>query len=138
MKHLILASRLALVSLGLGFGVSSVAIAVEHMAPEVSLDEFKKVVAAKSATIIDANGAASYKSGHIPGAIHFAKHESDFASVLPKDKNAPIIAYCGGPLCTAWEDPAVKAKALGYTNIRHFKGGISGRKSAGQPVDKGV
>ena len=138
MKRLMLASQLALAAVGSGFVVSSVAAAAEHLAPEVSLDELKKIVANKSATIIDANGTDMYQAGHIPGAIHFAKHEADLASVLPKDKNAPIIAYCGGPMCTAWEDPATKAKALGYTNIRHFKGGIKGWKSAGQAVDKGA
>ena len=136
MKRLILAVQLAIVSVGNGF--YSLAQAAEHLTPEVSLEELKKIVATKSATIIDGNGTEIYKSGHIPGAIHFGKHQSDLASVLPKDKNAPIIAYCGGPLCTAWEEPAGKAKALGYTNIRHFKGGIKGWKSAGQAVDKGA
>lgn len=107
-------------------------------APEISLDELKKTVETKSATIIDANGTAMYKDGHIPGAVSFAANEKTLASVLPKDKGAPIVAYCGGPLCSAWEDAAKQAQAMGYTNIKHFKGGIKGWKEAGQKVEKGT
>ncbi len=106
-------------------------------APEISLDDLKKVVAAKGAFIIDANSESTWAEGHVPGAVNFAKNEKNFASILPKDKNAPIVAYCGGPLCTAWKDPAKEAKKLGYTNIKHFKGGISGWKKAGETVEKG-
>lgn len=106
-------------------------------APEISFEDLKKAVQAKSAFIIDANSADTYAAGHVPGAVSFAKNEAHFAQVLPKDKNAPIVAYCGGPLCTAWKDPAKEAKKLGYTNVRHFKGGISGWKKAGEPTEKG-
>ena len=138
MKRILLASHLAFATLSAAFASSALASSMDQVAPEIALDELKKIVETKGATIIDANGTEMYKAGHIPGAIHFAKHESNLASVLPKDKNAPIIAYCGGPLCTAWEDPAGKAKALGYTNIRHFKGGIKGWKDAGQALEKGA
>lgn len=106
-------------------------------APEISLPDLKKVVETKAAFIIDANSADMYADGHVPGAVSFAKNEKNFAQMLPKDKSAPIVAYCGGPLCTAWKDPAKEAKKLGYTNIKHFKGGISGWKKAGEPVEKG-
>jgi rhodanese-related sulfurtransferase len=39
-----------------------------------------------------------------------------------------IVAYCGGPACTAWKKAAQDACKLGYTNIKHFKEGISGWK----------
>lgn len=102
--------------------------------PEVSLDELKGIVASKSATIIDANGVDTYNEGHIPTAINFAQTK-DLASALPKDKNALIVAYCGGPMCTAWEKPAEQASKMGYTNIKHFKGGIKGWKNAKQPTE---
>ncbi len=107
-----------------------------HAAEEVSLAELKTLVETKKAFIIDANSKSSYKDGHIPGAISFAAHEDDLAKVLPQDKNALIIAYCGGPMCTAWEDPAKMAKKLGYSNIKHYKGGISTWKKEGQKVEK--
>ncbi len=102
--------------------------------PEISLDELKAAVASKSATIIDANGSDTYNEGHIPTAISFAQTK-DLAASLPKDKKTPIVAYCGGPMCSAWEKAAEEASKLGYTNIRHFKGGITGWKKAKQPTE---
>ncbi len=105
-------------------------------AKELSITDVKKAVDSKSAFIIDANGEKTYKEGHIPGAVNFGKNEKNFASLLPQDKNTQLIAYCGGPMCTAWEAPAKAAQKLGYTNIAHFKGGIKEWKEAGMPIQK--
>lgn len=111
------------------------ATAHDAVAPEVTLQELKALVDAKGATIIDANSAKVYDSGHIPGAVSFAKNEKTLANQLPKDKNTLIVAYCGGPMCTAWEDPAKQAKTLGYSNIKHFKGGLKTWKDSGYPLE---
>lgn len=117
-------------------GTSTKAAATEeHLAPEVALDELQQIVTSKNATIIDVNSTDSFKQGHIPGAIHYGSNEGKLASVLPKDKNTLIVAYCGGPMCTAWEAAAKEAKKLGYTNIKHFKGGIKGWKEAKKPTE---
>jgi rhodanese-related sulfurtransferase len=94
--------------------------------PLITKTELQTVVQAKNATIIDVNSADSFKTAHVPGAIHFESHEKDFATVLPTDHNAMIVAYCGGPQCTAWKKAAEQACKMGYTNIHHFKDGISG------------
>lgn len=110
----------------------------EALAPEISLTELQSLVESKDKKpmlIIDANSEKSYKAGHVPGAIHFAKVESNFAAALPADKTQLIVAYCGSPMCTAWEDPATKAKELGYTNIRHLKAGIKGWRDAKYPTE---
>lgn len=91
----------------------------------ISKDELQKAVNAKSAFVVDVNSADSFKEHHVPTAIHFASTK-DFAKALPADKNAMIVAYCGGPQCTAWKKAAIEACKLGYTNIRHFTDGISG------------
>ena len=104
---------------------------------QVSLAEMKKIVESKSAMIFDCNGAEMYNTAHIPGAISFAKHEGKLSGVLPKDKGALIVAYCGGTMCSAWEGAAKEAKAQGYTNIKHFKDGIKGWKDAKMAVETG-
>ena len=106
------------------------ALANSTQFPEVSLDELTDIVAMKSATIIDANGASSYRKGHIPTALNYAAIKGKLDSMLPKDKAALIIAYCGGPMCDAWTDAAEAAQKAGYTNVKHFKDGISGWKKA--------
>ena len=37
---------------------------------------------------------------------------------------------------SAWEAAAKEAKALGYTNFKHFKGGIKGWKDAGLATEQ--
>jgi rhodanese-related sulfurtransferase len=108
------------------------------LAPEISLEDFKKAVAEKKAFVIDANGDTMYAEGHVPGAKHFATIEKQLDKELPADKSTLVIAYCGGPMCTAWQDAAKAVKAKSYTNVRHFKGGISGWKKAGEPTEKGA
>ena len=92
--------------------------------PEITAPKLERWINEKKVTIIDANSAETYQSGHIPTAISFAKNKDNLKAVLPADTTAPIVAYCGGPLCTAWEAAAQKVKSLGYSNIRHYKGGI--------------
>ena len=102
--------------------------AKEESYPLITGSELKKVATAKSAFIIDVNSPDSFKEASVPGSINFGAHQKDFKTLLPKDKNAMIVAYCGGPSCNAWLKAAKEACALGYTNIHHFKEGITGWK----------
>ena len=137
MKRIIFSMLSLAFSAGAVQGLASDAkkASLHDLAPQVSLDDFKKIVADKSAVIIDANGASTYEKGHVPGAVSFASTEGKLASVLPADKNKLIVAYCGGTMCSAWEAAAKEAKQLGYTNIKHFKGGIKGWSDAGMPIE---
>ena len=82
--------------------------------------EMKTIVKTNKATIIDVNTKESFEKSRIPGSLHFYTHQDDLAKVLPKDKNAMVVAYCGGKLCTAWKKAAKMACEMGYKNIRHF------------------
>jgi len=104
--------------------------------PEIQISELKSAIASKNVTILDVNGTDSYKQGHIPGAIDFTANKQKLASVLPKDKNALVVAYCGGPKCSAYEAAAKAAKELGYKNVKHLTAGISGWVKAGEKTDK--
>ena len=104
--------------------------------PDVSIQELKSAIEKKQVTVIDVNGSDSYKDGHIPTAIDFEAKGGEIEKALPKDKNALIVAYCGGPQCNAYKAAAKKAVALGYTNVKHLSAGISGWKSAGEKVEK--
>ena len=104
--------------------------------PDISINELKSAIAEKKVTVVDVNGSDSYKAGHIPGAIDFQSAKADFASKLPADKGAFVVAYCGGPTCGAYAAAAKAATALGYTNVKHLSAGISGWKDAGAPLEK--
>jgi rhodanese-related sulfurtransferase len=105
--------------------------------PDIGINELKAAIADKSVTLLDANGTEMYREAHIPGAINFEASADQLLKVLPKDKGALIVAYCGGPKCMAYKAAAAKALALGYTNVKHLPAGISGWKSAGEKVETG-
>jgi len=104
--------------------------------PEITLPSLKTAISEKKVTLLDVNGSDSYNSGHIPGAVDYIAHKDDVTAVLPADKNALIVAYCGNEHCGAYAMAAEAAKKLGYTNVEHFKPGIAGWKAAGEPTEK--
>jgi rhodanese-related sulfurtransferase len=116
--------------------IAAVASAASPQVIDISQSDLQAAIATKSATILDVNGSDSYRAGHIPGAIDFIAHKNDVASLLPADKNALIVAYCGDIHCSAYKMAASTAIDLGYTNVRHFAPGIKGWKASGAPTEK--
>ena len=103
--------------------------------PDISITELKTAIETKKVTVIDVNGSQSYKAGHIPGAIDFVAKKAEIAKALPSEKDALVVAYCGGPTCGAYAAAAKAAKELGYTNVKHLSAGISGWKEAGGKLE---
>ncbi|MCJ8276362.1 MAG: rhodanese-like domain-containing protein [Bdellovibrionales bacterium] len=97
--------------------------------PNVSTANMEKLVAKNDVTIIDVNSKSSFKDARVTGAVHFGTNQDKLAKVLPKDKNAMVVAYCGGESCTAWKRAAHAACEMGYTNVHHYSAGITGWKS---------
>ena len=104
---------------------------------DITIPELKAAIDARKVTLLDANGSKSWTAGHIPGAIDFKASADKLAGLLPSDKGALIVAYCGGPKCMAYKAAVEAAQKLGYTNIKHLPAGISGWTKAGEPTDKG-
>ena len=118
--------------------VASLFVAVAAYAgefPDISVKEVKALVASKKAVLVDVNGTQSWKKGHVPGALNFDAVEKDFAKSLPEDKNTLIVAYCGGPRCSAYKAAAEAAEKLGYKNVKHMSAGISGWTGAGEKTE---
>lgn len=103
---------------------------------EISLADLKSAIASNKVTLLDVNGPVTYANGHIPGAIDYTAHTADLATLLPTDKGSLIVAYCGSAQCGAYARAAEAAQKLGYTNVQHFKPGISGWKAAGEATEK--
>lgn len=71
---------------------------VDHDIPEISMDDVQAGIAAKTLTVYDCNGDKTRKRvGVIDGAILVDDEETYDASILPADKNAKLVFYCGGP-----------------------------------------
>jgi rhodanese-related sulfurtransferase len=66
-----------------------------------------------------------YVKGHIPGAVSIPFTDFDKKTgLLPKDKNALLIFYCGGLECKLSHKSAKKAEDLGYKNVKVFAKGF--------------
>ena len=74
--------------------------------------------------VVDARPSRKYDEGHIPGAINIPDTQFDkMTGKLPEDKGSLLIYYCGGLKCPLSHKSAMKAEALGYTNIKVFAEG---------------
>ena len=113
---------------------SSTAFAGEYA--DISIKELQSAIDDGKVAIIDVNGSNSYKRGHIPGAVDFAANSKDLAAALPDDKSTLVVAYCGGPSCSAYQKGAKAAEKLGYTNVKHLSAGISGWLQANMTTEK--
>lgn len=118
------------------FALVTAAFAGAGKVADISHDELKAAIASGKVALIDVNGTDSYKSGHIPGAIDFEANEAKLATLLPADKTALVVAYCGNERCGAYKEGASAAEKLGYTNVKHYSKGIAGWKKAGETTGK--
>lgn len=96
--------------------------------PDISHAELVAAIDSKSVVVLDVNGSTSFAETHIDGAHDFAAIKDDLASKLPEDKSTLIVAYCGSPACGAWKRAAKAVSDLGYTNVKHYSGGLAGWK----------
>jgi len=106
----------------------------------VSASYVKKVLDAGKAMVVDARPMKrKYAKGHVPGAISIPDSQfNKLVHMLPADKKAAMIFYCGGMRCPLSVKSATKAKALGYTDVKLFQGGYpEWKKVYGEGV-KGV
>ena len=102
----------------------------------------KEIVDAKTmGVVIDARPKKKkYDKGHIPGALSLPTSKFDkMKGLLPADKDALIVFYCGGLKCALSHKAAFKAEKLGYTNVKVFaKGYPSWKKTYGEGVQSQV
>lgn len=85
--------------------------------------------------IVDARTYTGYFEGHIPGAIFMDDSEyGKYNSIVPKDKNADIVIYCGGFFCHKSHQLADALVKDGYKNVKVLAGGMPAWKKAGLPT----
>ncbi|MDI6801604.1 MAG: rhodanese-like domain-containing protein [Thermodesulfovibrionales bacterium] len=91
---------------------------------KLSKEDFKKLIAErKDLVIVDARPVPRYEEGHIPGAIVIpAAAFEKMTDKLPKEKDRTMVFYCVGGCSSPLA--AVKAKSLGYTNVKVYIGGF--------------
>ncbi len=101
--------------------------------PWVSSQHIKMVLndPKRIAMIIDARPAIKYNVGTVPGALSIPFQQFDaLKGLLPADKTAQIIYFCGGFKCNLSHKSAKAARELGYTNVVAFAEGWPAWKKA--------
>ena len=105
--------------------------------PDISITDLEKAIKAGKVTVIDVNGAKSFtKRGHIPGAVSFSNKDALAKQLSKVGKDTLVVAYCGGPSCSAYKRGASAAEALGFKNVKHLSAGIAGWLKAGKKLAK--
>jgi rhodanese-related sulfurtransferase len=102
----------------------------------ISPGDLHALIQKNQVTVFDVNSPQSWKSAHVPGALHLDP-VNYLESDLPRDKQSNLVFYCSNPLCRKAPSAARRAKSLGYTNIKVMSAGISGWLSAKLPTDAG-
>lgn len=66
--------------------------------PDIDIKELKKLMEKeKRLFVADNRTSMEYTMGHIPGAILIPQEEFQrIASLLPKEKDSPLVFYCRG------------------------------------------
>jgi rhodanese-related sulfurtransferase len=104
---------------------------------EIKTDELKALIDAKTDfTLVDARPEKRWAISHIPGAVSIGTraYKKKAGELLPKDKSALVITYCGGSTCSMSTRIAGLLKKDGYKNINVYIGGHPAWIKAGNSV----
>jgi rhodanese-related sulfurtransferase len=117
--------------------------------PEISTEEMKKIIDAKSAVLLDARPFAEWAVSHIPGSIAVAPKPgvskalyvsdiTEIGRIVNGNKNAALVLYCDGTYCGKSKRLADELLANGYTNVRRYQLGIPVWRALGYPTQSSV
>ena len=99
----------------------------------ISRDELHERLA--EVTLVDATPSRAYRRRHLPGAVNLPPDRVPaLAPVLLPDLDAEIVVYCGSWLCRSSDRAAAELRALGYVNVRVYRGGRADWWRAGLPL----
>ncbi|MGB5225933.1 MAG: rhodanese-like domain-containing protein, partial [Arenicellales bacterium] len=102
---------------------------------EISKDELLKIMnSGDKYYLFDARPTKVFDCGYLPTATSAFPDGKDFLSVLPEDKTALLLFYCGGPTCPFTGKAIKKAQEAGYTNLKGFQAGLPAWNKAKLPL----
>ncbi|MBW1792652.1 MAG: hypothetical protein JRJ14_10430 [Deltaproteobacteria bacterium] len=102
---------------------------------EISVEELLSIMnSGDKYYLFDARPARRFGGGHIPTSVTAFPKDKNFLNLLPEDKAALVVFFCGGPTCPYTGKAVAKAQKAGYTNLKGFQAGMPGWKKAKLPV----
>jgi rhodanese-related sulfurtransferase len=110
---------------------------------EVSTEEVRRILADRSAIVVDTRKPTEFAAGHIPGARNIMAKDDvppaeNVAAVergVGADKSQPLVLYCNGPFCKGTRRLASQLFDAGFTNVRRYQVGIPVWRALGGPTE---
>jgi rhodanese-related sulfurtransferase len=88
--------------------------------------------------LLEALGEAYYEQGHLPGAIALPLDRvKAVAEQRLHDKSVRLVVYCASSTCKNSDVAARALVAMGYANVRVYRGGKADWSDAGLPLERG-
>jgi rhodanese-related sulfurtransferase len=103
--------------------------------PTATLEAVEARLGQADFALYDANPKEMFEAGHIHGA-RWVKFNEVTRAALPAAKDTELVFYCANELCTASDDAARSALALGFTRVEVMPAGYFGWRRSGRPVDE--
>jgi len=100
----------------------------------IGLDAAFEFLEKEKPVVIDVRNFTDYRKGHISGALNMPLEEIEQKALyLPENRRAPLLCVCKrGNISLSG---ALYLKSLGYRQVRSIKGGMSGWREKGYPVE---
>ena len=106
---------------------------------EVSTEQVRRILADKSAIVLDARKHSEYVAGHIPGALNADASTSEVVGTVERlvrgNKGKALVLYCNGPFCQASRRLGEKLVAAGFTDVRRYQLGMPIWRALGGPTE---
>lgn len=103
----------------------------------VSPADLQRLLREGAVHAIDVNSPQSWAEAHVPGAKSLDPAGYGAAD-LPEDRTASLVFYCSNPWCRKAPQAALRARKLGYENVKVMSAGIQGWVGAGLPIESGI
>jgi rhodanese-related sulfurtransferase len=103
----------------------------------ISPEGLHRLMEDEPVTIIDVNSPQSWAKARVPGALNLnpANYQGHD---LPPDKEASVVFYCSNSLCRKAPNAALRARRMGYRNVKVMPQGIHGWVATNLPTDAGA
>jgi rhodanese-related sulfurtransferase len=106
-----------------------------HQVRNVGVDEFEKLIAAKTNVVLDVRTAKEFEAGHIPGAMNIDFNSPDFAKKFATlDKNKTYLVHCAAGVRSA--KACRLMEQADFAHLVNLEPGFRGWEKAGKPVEK--
>lgn len=104
----------------------------QHAVAEIDPAAAPAWIAAHDAVVVDVREPAEYDAGHLPGARHIPQCQlADRLAEVPRDRE--VLLVCAGGVRSL--RCAQFLKQLGYERVTSLRGGTSGWRNAGLPLE---